>query len=174
MFDFKNKKSRICFIGMLISFAILLIVFYATDGLLGDKEFSEYTHDDWTVAMLPLSIIIVSLISTFVFAIIIIIPILCKYTAFIDYMRKKKFADIDEGTEFFVFDHNEFKRACCRSGSQNGLWISVKEYDLNLRKWKTLDEGRYIENAEDIAKVLKKDYKYDRVKFYSVSDFLGK
>lgn len=41
MFDFKNKKSRICFIGMLISFAILLIVFYATDGLLGDKELRE-------------------------------------------------------------------------------------------------------------------------------------
>ena len=101
---------------------------------------------------------------------IIIIPIICKYTAFFDYMRKKKFADIDEGTEFFVFDHNEFKRACCRSESQNGLWISVKEYDLNLRKWKTLDEGRYIENAEDVAKVLKKDYKYDRVKFYNVSD----
>ena len=50
----------------------------------------------------------------------------------------------------------------------------MSKYDLNLRKWKTLDEGRYIENAEDIAKVLKKDYKYDRVKFYNVSDFLGK
>ena len=50
----------------------------------------------------------------------------------------------------------------------------MSKYDLNLRKWKKLDEGRYIENAEDIAKVLKKDYKYDRVKFYSVSDFLGK
>lgn len=40
MYDFKNKKSRICFVGMLISLVILLIVFYATDGLLGDKEFS--------------------------------------------------------------------------------------------------------------------------------------
>ena len=70
MFDFKNKKSRICFVGMLISLAILLIVFYATDGLLGDKEFSEYTYDDWSIAILPLSIIIVSAIPTLVFALV--------------------------------------------------------------------------------------------------------
>ena len=70
MSDFKDKKSKICFVGMLISLAILLIVFYATDGLLGDKEFSEYTHDDWSIAMLPLSIIIVSAISTLVFALV--------------------------------------------------------------------------------------------------------
>ena len=76
MFDFKNKKSKICFIGMLISLAILLIVFYATDDLLGDKEFSEYTSDDWSIAILPLSIITVSCISTLVFALIIIIPMI--------------------------------------------------------------------------------------------------
>lgn len=73
MSDFKDKKSKICFIGMLISLAILLIVFYATDGLLGDKEFSEYTHDDWSIAILPLSIIIVSAISTLTFALITIL-----------------------------------------------------------------------------------------------------
>ena len=86
MFDFKNKKSRICFVGMLISLAILLIVFYATDGLLGDKEFSEYTHDDWSIAMLPLSIIIVSGVSTLAFALIIIIPMIWKYPALLDFV----------------------------------------------------------------------------------------
>jgi len=70
------------------------------------------------------------------------------------------------GTDFLVFDHNEFKRACCRNESQNGLWISVKEYDLKTKKWKTLEEGRYIENADDIAAVLQMDYAYDKVKFY--------
>lgn len=58
---------------MLISLAILLIVFYATDDLLGDKEFSEYTREDWSIAILPLSIIIVATISTLVFSLIIII-----------------------------------------------------------------------------------------------------
>ena len=172
MFDFKNKKSRICFWGMLISLAILLIVFYSTDGLLGDKEFFEYTHDDWSTAMLPLSIIIVSGISTLLFALIIIIPLIWKYPALMDYVVRKKFADIDLDTEFFVFDHNEFKRACCRTDSQNGLWFSVKEYDLNSRKWKIIEEGRYIENADDVAAVLQKDYKYDKVKFYRGTNYL--
>lgn len=166
MFDFKNKKSRMYLISMLISLAILLIVFYATDGLLGDKEFSEYTYDDWTIAILPLSIIIVSGISTLVFALIILIPLIWKYPALIDYTTNKKFADIDLGTEFLAFDLNEFKRACCRTKSQNGLWISIKEYDLNSRKWTILEEGRYIENVNDVAFILQNDYKYDRVKFY--------
>ncbi len=172
MFDFKNKKSRICFVGMLISLAILLIVFYATDGLLGDKEFSEYTHDDWSIAMLPLSIIIVSGVSTLAFALIIIIPMIWKYPALMDYVTNKKFSDIDFGTEFLAFDHNEFKRACCRSESQSGLWISIKEYDLNSKQWKVLEEGRYIENADDVAIVLQKDYKYDKVKFYRTPNYL--
>ena len=63
MFDFKNKKSIACLIIMLISLAVMLITFYATDSLLGDKEFSY----------------------------------------------------IDSETEFFAFDRNEFKRACCRT-----------------------------------------------------------
>ncbi len=52
MFDWKNKKSRFHFWGMVISLAILLIVFYATDGWTGDKEFSEYTRYDWSIAIL--------------------------------------------------------------------------------------------------------------------------
>ena len=172
MFDFKNKKSRICFIGMLISLAILIIVFYATDGLLGDKEFSEYTHDDWSLATLPLSIIIVSGLSTLAFALIIIIPMIWKYPALMDYVANRKFADVDFGTEILVFDHNELKRACCRSESQNAIWISVKEYDLNLKKWVVLEEGRYIENADDIAIVLQTDYNYDKVKFYHTPNHL--
>ncbi|MBQ9761946.1 MAG: hypothetical protein IJV82_02590 [Oscillospiraceae bacterium] len=152
--------------------AILLIVFYATDGLLGDKEFSEYTHDDWSIAMLPLSIIIVSGLSTLVFALIIIIPMILKYPALMDYVTNRKFADIDFGTEFLVFDHNEFKRACCRSKSQSGLWISIKEYNLNSKQWEVLEEGRYIENADDVAYVLQADYKYDKVKFYRTPNYL--
>ena len=95
MFNVKNKKSKICFIGMLISLVILLIVFYATDGLLGDKEFSEYTHDDWSIAILPLSIIIVSGISTLGFALIIIIPMIWMYPSLMNYVTNKKFSDID-------------------------------------------------------------------------------
>ena len=171
MFDFRNKKSRICFIGMVISLAILLIVFYATDGLLGDKEFSEYTHDDWSIAMLPLSIIIVAGVSTLAFALIIIIPMIGKYPALMEYVRKRKFADIDSDTKFLVFNHNELKRACCRIQPPNGLWVSVKEYDLNARKWKTLEEGRYIEKADDISTVLIQDYQYDQVKYYRIPDW---
>jgi hypothetical protein len=157
---------------MLISLAILLIVFYATDDLLGDKEFSEYTSDDWSIAMLPLSIIIVSGVSTLAFALIIIIPMIWKYPALMDYVTNKKFADIDFGTEFLVFDHNEFKRACCRSESQSGLWISIKEYDLIKRSWTILEEGRHIENSDDLVSILQEDYRYDKVKFYNVPNYL--
>jgi hypothetical protein len=169
MFDFKNKKSRICFVGMLISLAILLIVFYATDGLLGDKEFSEYSYDDWSIAMLPLSIIIVSGVSTLAFALIIIIPMIWKYPALMDYVTNRKFADIDLGTEFLVFDHNEFKRACCWNEGQNGLWFVVEEYDLKTRNWITLEEGRLISNPNDLVAILQKDYLYDEVKFYRIN-----
>lgn len=168
MFSFKDKKSRICFIGMLVSLAVLLIVFCATDGLMGDKAFSAYTQDDWAIAALPLSIIIISGIATLGFALMVIIPLAVKYPALMNYVTKKKFADIDTDTEFLVFDHNELKRACCRTEAKNGLWICVKEYDLMKRKWIILEEGRCIENADDLAFILQKDYRYDRVKFYRV------
>ena len=166
MFNFRDKKSRTYFFGMLISVAILLIVFYSTDNLTGDKEFSEYTPEDWSIAILPLSIMAVSAISTLVFALIILIPIIWRYPALMDYMANRKFSDVDSGTEFFAFDHNEFKRACCRTDTENGLWISIKEYDLKAKKWTVLEKGRQIENADDLALILKKDYNYDRVKFY--------
>lgn len=172
IFNFQNKKSRICIIGMLISLAILLIVFFATDGLLGDKEFSEYTREDWSIAMLPLSIIVVSGVSTLVIALIIIIPMIRLYPSLINYVTKTKFSDIDLGTEFLVFDHNEFKRACCRAETQNGLWISVKEYDLKAKGWTTLEGGRHIENADDLVSILQEDYQYDSVKFYRVPNHL--
>ncbi len=172
MFDFKNKKSRICFIGMLISLVVLLIVFYATDGLLGDKEFSEYTREDWSIAMLPLSIIVVSGISTLAFALIIIIPMIWLYPSLIKYVTKIKFSDIDSETEFLVFDHNEFKRTCCHAETPNGLWISVKEYNLKRKSWTILEAGRRIENTDDLVSVLKEDYKYDKVKFYRTPNYL--
>ena len=166
MFDFKNKKSRICFFGMLISLAVMLVVFFATDGLLGDKEFSEYTSNDWSIAILPLSIIILSCVSTLVFALIIIIPMMFKYPALVEYLRSKKFHGIDFGSDFLAFDHNEFKRACCDLDEQGGLWFSVKEYDLKTKTWKILEAGRYIDNANDLVRILQEEYKYDRVKFY--------
>ena len=167
MFDFKKKKWRICFFGMLISVAILLIVFSTTDGLLGDKEFSEYTPDDWAIAIVPLSVIVISLISGLVFALIIIVPMIWLSPVLIDYVTNKKFADIEPETEFFAFDHNEFKRACCRREEQNGIWFSVKEYNLKTRRWTSLEEGRYIENADDLTHILKEEYMYDKVKIYN-------
>lgn len=170
MFNLKNKRTKICLLCMLISLAILVVVFYATDGLLGDKEFSEYTRDDWSVAILPLSIIVVSGVSTLVFSLILIIPLICIYPALIDYTANKKFADIDPNTEFLVFDHNEFKRACCRTEMQNGLWISVKEYNFKKHSWTVLEEGHYIENADTLSCILQEDYEYDRVKFYRLQN----
>lgn len=161
-----QKKQKLYLWGLWVSFAVLFIVFFATDGLLGDKEFSEYTRDDWSVAMLPLLIMIISGISTLVFALMIIIPLILMYPALMHYMTTVKFFDIDSDTEFLAFDHNEFKRACCRTEAQTGLWISVKEYNLKTRSWVILEEGRYIEDADALIGILQKDYQYDRVKFY--------
>lgn len=151
---------------MLISLTVLLIVFFATDGLLGDKEFSEYTRDDWSIAILPLLVMAISAIMTLVFATIIIIPMIRMYPALMDYVKNKKFSDIDMDTEFLVFDHNELKRTCCRTQNQNGLLISIKEYDLENKRWIILEEGRHIENAEDLICTLQKEYGYDNAKFY--------
>ena len=94
------------------------------------------------------------------------------YPALINYTTNIKFADIDLETEFLAFDHNEFKRACCRTESQNGLWISIKEYDLMKRSWAILEEGRHIENSDDLVSILQEDYRYDKVKFYNVPNYL--
>jgi len=134
--------------------------------LIGNKEFSEYTHDDWSIAMLPLSIIIVSGVFTLIFALIIIVPLIWRYPAIMDYVANEKFSDIDSDTDFLVFDHNEFKRACCRTEMQNGLMFSIKEYNLKTKVWTILEEGRYIENAEDLICILQEDYQYDKAKVY--------
>ena len=172
MFNLKNKKDRTLFICMLVSFVVLLTVFYATDGLTGDKEFSEYTRQDWAVAIVPLSVIVVSLVSTLTFATIIMVSFIRMCPVLADYTANQKFAHIDADTEFFAFDHNEFKRACCRTQNQTGVWISIKEYSLKTRSWTVLEEGRFIQNADELREVLQRDYGYDRVKFYNAQDFL--
>lgn len=166
MFNMGNRKHRTYLIILLVSLAILLFTFFATDGLSGDKDFSEYTQEDWAIAILPLSIIAVSGVSTVVFSLIIIIPMMLMHPALDDYVSKRKFADIDSDTEFLVFDHNEFKRACCRSVPQNGVWVAIKEYDLKKRSWTILEEGRYIDNADDVLPVLQKEYGYDEFKVF--------
>ena len=166
MFNLENKKHRTCLIMLLISLAIMLITFFATDGLTGDKEFSEYTQEDWAISIFPLSIIVVSGVSTVFFFLIIIIPMMLIHPALDFYVAKRKFADIDSDTEFLVFDHNEFKRACCRSVPQNGVWIAIKEYDLMKRSWIILEEGRYIDNADDMFPILQKEYGYDEFKVF--------
>lgn len=166
MFNLENKKHRTCLILLLISLAILLFTFFATDGLTGDKEFSEYTQEDWSIAILPLTIMIVSGVSTVVFTLIIIIPMMLMHPELDNYVSKIKFDDIDSDTEFLVFDHNEFKRACCRSVPQNGVWIAIKEYDLKKRSWTILEKGRYIDNADDLLSTLQKEYGYDEFKVF--------
>ena len=72
---FNNKRTKICLLGTLISLAVLLITFFATDSIFGDKEFSEYTSADWSIAIIPLAIIVASGVSTLIFALILAIPI---------------------------------------------------------------------------------------------------
>ena len=86
MFNLENKKHRTCLILLLISLEILLFTFFATDGLTGDKEFSEYTQEDWSIAILPLTIMIVSGVSTVVFTLIIIIPMMLMHPALDNYV----------------------------------------------------------------------------------------
>lgn len=166
MFSFKNKKDKFCFIGMIISLFVLLIVFVLTDDLTGEKEFSQYTEKDWEVAIPPLIIMAVSAISTLTFSAIILIPIILSYPALIDYVTNKKFSDYDENTEYLIFDHNELKRACCYFECPGKLWFSVKEYNLKNRKWHTLEQGRYIENYTTLLNVLKNEFNYDIIKHY--------
>lgn len=165
--NFKNKKFRFCFFALLISCAIMLLVFFATDGLLGDKEFSQYTEADWKLAILPLSIIVVSAVSTLVFTVIILVPYIRIYPALCDYLKNKKFSEIDPETTLLVFDNNELKRACCRPDEEKGVYISVKEYDLKTKKWIVIEECRHIESADYLFYILQNEYKFDNIKpFY--------
>ena len=144
----------------------MLITFHATDDLLGDKGFSQYTPEDWKIAALPLAVLAVSAVSCIVFAFIIFVPIIRFYPALTKYITQEKFFGIDEGTQFLVFDHNEFKRACCREEDQRALWFSIKEYDLKTRKWYVVEKGRRIENRDSLFYVLQKEYAYDKIKVY--------
>ena len=166
MFSLKNKRSRICLWAMLISLAVLLLVFYATDDITGDKEFSQYTREDWSVAIIPLIIMGISTVSCLTFSLILLIPILRAYPALAKYVSSIKFSDIDPGTDMLIFDHNELKRACCHTEDNDGIWFTVKEYDLKAKCWKILEEGRRIDNADMLPSVLQEDYQYDRLKIY--------
>ena len=167
MFNLRNKKDRVIFIGLIISFVALIVIFCLTDGLTGDKEFSEYTSEDWSVALLPLILLGLSMLSTLVFSFMILIPMIFSYPSLVEYVTKKKFSDIDKNCEFLIFDHNEFKRACCFLESPEKLWFSVKEYDLKARNWKILEHGRYVENYTALRIELMEKYNYDEIKHYS-------
>ncbi|MBO5937794.1 MAG: hypothetical protein J6Q79_09335 [Clostridia bacterium] len=162
---FNNKRTKICLTGTLLSLAILLITFFATDGLFEDKEFSEYTSADWSIAIVPLAIMALSAVSTLTFALILVIPLFKSEPAIMNYVATQKFADINDGTEFLVFDHEELKRACCRSESENKIWFSVRAYDLKSQSWSVLEKGRYTENIETLFYILQQDYKFDELKF---------
>ncbi len=166
--ELKSKKFKICFVGSVVSLIVLLLVFGLTDKLMGDKEFSEYTPEDWKVAAVPLSALVISLISTLVFTLLVAKPFIAAYPALLDYLNNKKFADLDMGTEFLVFDHDEAKRTCCTRVNQTGLRISVKEYNLKTRSWTVLEYGRILENKYSLEEVLKTDYGYDRIKYFDI------
>lgn len=156
---------KICLWGMLISLAVLLITFYATDWWTGDKEFSQYTADDWAITIFPLSVMAVSCVSTLTFSLITMIPMIVVYPALMDYVTNKKFSNLDENTEFIIFDHNELKRACCHLEGQDRLWFSVKEYNLKKKDWVVLEEGRFVNNLSELSQVLQTDYNFDRIKY---------
>ncbi len=163
--NINTKKIKFCFWAMVISCLIMAVVFVATDGITGDKEFSEYTREDWKVAAVPLVIIVISMVSTLVFVAMMIFPLIKAFPGLSYYVLKKKFADLDVGTEFLVFDHNEVKRACCARVDTNGLRISVKEYNWKIKSWTVLEYGRLLENREYLEEVLKTDYGYDKIKY---------
>ncbi len=165
---FNNKKTKICLAGTLISLVILVIAFFATDGLFGDKEFAEYSSADWSIAIVPLAIMAISAILTLVFAIILVIPLFKAEPAILNYVANEKFADIDNGAEFLVFDHEELKRACCRSDNENKIWFSIKEYDLKAENWSVLEKGRYAEDIDTLFYILQKDYKFDELKLKQI------
>ena len=162
---FNNKRTKICLLGTLISLAVLLITFFATDSIFGDKEFSEYTSADWSIAIIPLAIIVASGVSTLIFALILTIPMFKAEPVLLDYAVNHKFADIDNGTEFLVFDHDEFKRACCQTEGENTIQFSVKEYNIKEKKWHMLEKSRCAEDIDSLIYILQKDYRFDEVKF---------
>ncbi len=165
MYSLKSRKFKVCLLGMLVSLAALLIVFFVTDGLLGDKEFFEYTRDDWKLAAFPLALMGLSCAGIAAFALALMIPLFAAYPALVDYAANRKFAEVDAAAQFLVFDHHELERACCRGENKRGLWISVQEYDLKARRWVSLEDGRCLEDAGALPDVLRSDYGYDRLKY---------
>ncbi len=165
MFGLKNKKNRVCFILALISLAIYLIVFFASEDLNGTKEFSEYTAEEWSVVILPLVIMAVTAITSVVLLLVILLPYFMALPAINDYVLHKKFSEIDDNTEFLIFDFDEFKRACCRLDDNERMWFSIKEFNLKTRNWEILEEGRYVDNMTELTNVLQQDYGFDKIKY---------
>ena len=165
MNGFNTKRNKICAITALICCFIFIIVFYVSDILTGDKEFSQYTQLDWFIAVPSLILMFASAIASFTCSFIVIIPVIIHYPALIDYVNNKKFSDIQEDIGFIIFDHNELKRACCRHEDENGIWFSVKEYYLKKKNWVILEEGRYVKNHTELIQVLQNDYQFDKIKY---------
>ena len=130
MFYIKNRKNKICLIGAIVCCIIFLIVFYISDGLTGDKEFSQYTNIDWAIAIPSLIIMAASAITSLTFSAVIIVPVIWRYPAISDYVKNKKFSEIDVKTTFIIFDFDEFKRACCHL-NENGIFILGIFINLN-------------------------------------------
>ena len=93
------------------------------------------------------------------------IPMFKAEPVLLDYAVNHKFADIDNGTEFLVFDHDEFKRACCQTEEENTIQFSVKEYNIKEKKWHMLEKSRCAEDIDSLIYILQKDYRFDEVKF---------
>ncbi len=165
-----NKKTTISLVGLIISLGLFLSFFFVTDNLLGEKLFSFYTADDWEIATMPLVMLGISGVSTLVFIGMIIIPLFRLEPRLSEYVSKMKFADLEENTEFLVFDHNELKRACCYYTPQKEIWFSVKEYNLQERSWNILEKGRTVCDAESLHTILHTEYGYDEIKAYFRQD----
>ncbi len=166
MFYIKNRKKKICLIGAIVCCIIFLVVFYISDALTGDKEFSQYTDIDWAIAIPSLIIMAISAIASLTFSAVVIVPVLWRYPAINDYVKNKKFSGIDSKTTFIIFDFDEFKRACCYLDDNNNVSFSVKEYNLKTREWVVLQESRTVENHAALITVLKEDYKFDQIKYF--------
>lgn len=164
-----EKQCRMYLFCLVISVVVLVTVFLLTDGWFGDKEFSQYNAAEWQKAMFPLIVMGVSAVSVVVFLVLLCIPAFKMERIVTDYFKNKKFNDLDEGTAYIIFDRNEYKRACCLPLGQNGVWLSVKNYNLSKKDWDILEKGKLIHNVDELEDILKSDYGFDQIKVFELN-----
>ncbi len=158
----KLKRNVICFI---ISLALVMLVLYLGEGITGDKEFSDYTSEEWSAATPVLVALSVASAAALFFGALLLITFFKLCLAVVHYFRKK-YSGISDDCCWLWFNDDAYTRTCGSPVGEVEVLIVVEEFDMESRAWQTVEKGRVVDRFESVENILMTDYGYRLVFFF--------